>query len=616
LRPRFATSAVNLRSSQRFFLDNHSSPLKDRLLCLGIILLVLGIYSYPAIKTTVNTGSRVLPPVSAPDLSLYLNISSVRVTSAAALDPYYGIAVPVGRLGYLKFRLAFLLFRQMSSLLQGNLWWTLFLWNLFWWGLLCVLAIWLFQVFLPDISVNIVLVGLALLMFFNFGVLQDQLAVWTHIPSLRGFQGLSLPLIRPFFPQVPIPLVILYLGFQIKALQKGTWWLWTAMGLTQFVSFAIFPYAMLIMVGITAVGVFGQRVARANRVQWQTLSMYALACATVDSLFLFHGTGVARTGAPGHSPLIQIQLSVLPHRIGGMWLILAALTTLAFIIRDSAPEVRWSVVGLGLSNLVLLTGDAFFSESALQMSVHAGYFVQLTATVLVTFLVSAGSRYLANRARAWRFALSVVTVLLVVNGMLIAHATYRAFLPLNQEQVELTRVLQSDALQANDLVIARSLVVDDDCAWVPLVSSSHVLFCRNAQVLFSPEQNDQIQRFRQALYLYFTNRDGRWLKQVLDDPNAVSELTRLTFLGQVTTNQAERRANVDAVRARLLPLLTRVEQNDPEVRSFFSKFRRVLVVDNVDHPYFVASRLEEYLKIEKQQQPLGKLLVYSCSPRE
>ena len=581
-----------------------------------MILLVLGIYSYPAIKTTATTGSRALPPISAPDLSLYLNISNIKASSSAgALDPYYGAVVPVARMGYLKFRVAFLLFGHLNTLLHGNFWWSLFLWNLFWWGLLCTLALWSFQQFLPDRSSEVTLMGVALLMFFNFGVVQGQLAAWLHPLSLHGFQSLGLPYIRPFFPQIPIPFVILYLGLQIKALQKGTWWFWTTMGLTQFLAFTIFPYAMLIMAGATAVGVFGLLISKVNPVRWRALSIYAVACTASDFLFFFHGSGVARTGAPGQDSLIHLQLSLLRHRIGGMWLMLAALTVLVFLVRDSAPEVRWSLVGLGLSNLFLLAGDVVFSETALQMSHHGGYFVQLTATFLLIFLVSTGFRYLAERGRAWRFVSAAFIAVLFVNGMLIAQATYRSALPANMEQAALTRFLQSDPPEADDLVIARSLFVDDDCAWVPLVSPSHVLFCRNAQVLLSPVQNQQVQRFRQALYLYFTGRDSLWVQQILDDPKAVSELTRLMFLGQVTTNMEDRKKGEDAVRSDLIPLLVRAEHDDPGIRFFFLRYQRVLVFDDATNPNFRASRITAYLKIEKQQT-FGNLLVMVCSPQD
>ncbi len=325
--------------------------------------------------------------MSAPDVSLYLNISTMKATSSGQLvDPYYGIPVPAARMGYLKFRLAFLLFGGVNALLHGDLWWSLLVWNLFWWGVLGVLAVWFFQHFLPDRSPVVVIAGVAVLMFFNFGILKSLFAAWAHLPSIRGFESLELPFIRPFFPQIPVPLLLLYLGLQIKALQKRSWWFWAGMAVTQFLAFATFPYAMLMMAGVTAVAAVGQVVRRHMLVQWSTLLLYAIACAFSDLLFFLHGGQAARSGAPGQYSLIHIQMSVLPHRIGGMWLILAALTVLVFFIRDLAPEIKWPLAGLGLSTLFLLIGDVFFSETTLQMSQHGGYFVHFTATVLFVFL--------------------------------------------------------------------------------------------------------------------------------------------------------------------------------------------------------------------------------------
>ncbi len=280
-------------------------------------MLVLGIYSYPALRTTRVTSSRVLPPISAPDLSLYLNISGIKTTSdGRVIDPYYGVPVSTARMGYLKFRLAFILFEYLHILLHTNLWWTLFLWNLFWWGFLCALAVWFFQQFLPDPSPVVVLAGIAFLMFFNFGILQGELAAWAHLPSWRGFQSVELAYIRPFFPQIPVPLLLLYLGLQIRALQKKSGWLWAAMAATQFVAFMIFPYAMLMMAGITAVSFVGQLVSRREPIPWLTLAAYALVCGLADLLFFFHGSRLSRTGAPGQYALIHLDLSMLPspHR--------------------------------------------------------------------------------------------------------------------------------------------------------------------------------------------------------------------------------------------------------------------------------------------------------------
>ena len=136
--------------------------LRARVARLTIFVLVLGIYSYPAIRTTLATRSRALPPISAPDLTLYLNISRIHESnSGQIIDPYYGVAIPRVRLGYLKFRTSFLFFRALNQFLHNDLWLTVLVWNLFWWGLLCAVALWFFKEFLPDRSPLAPVAGLA-----------------------------------------------------------------------------------------------------------------------------------------------------------------------------------------------------------------------------------------------------------------------------------------------------------------------------------------------------------------------------------------------------------------------------------------------------------------------
>ena len=593
-------------------MDSNPLPLKTRVLFACMVLVVLGIYAYPTLRTSESIGPGILPPIFGPDLSLYLNISTALANQAGqVIEPYYGVNVPVARMGYLKFGEAFRLFRDLNSLLSGNLWWAVLLWNLLWWGMLCVIALWFFRRFLPDNSPLVIPVGLAFLMLFNFGVVQNQVVAWAHFTTFHAFQTVQLPYIRSFFPQTPVPLVILYLGLQIRALQKWSWPWWAAMAVTQFLAFTIFPYAMLIMAGISAVAILGQLLSR-GQLKWIVLSGYGAACAVGDLIFLLCGNQIARAGGPVQQPLIHLQLSVLPHRIGGMWILLAVLATSVLFIRDLAPEVKWPVFGLAATNLLLLLGDIVFSETALQVSHHAAYFVHATAAVLAAFLLSSALSFLRSGGAIARSVLYGILGLLILNGLLVAEATYRFSWAANQEQTEIARVLTSDPLQENDLVIARSLTVDDDCAWVPLISKSHVLFCRSAQVLLSPEQNQQIQRFRQALYLYFTNKDALWVERVLND-RAGAELSRLTFLGQITTNAESRQKNIDAVRSELIPLLVKVEKRDPEVVDFFGRYRRIIVIDDSQDPYFAGSRLSQYLQIGKQQR-LGKLLVLDCIP--
>jgi hypothetical protein len=487
----------------------------------------------------------------------------------------------------------------------------LLLWNLFWWGLLCLLAARFFQQFLPDRSLSLLLLGLAILMFFNFGVLKSVLSAWIHLPSLHGFEGIEFPVIRPFFPQIPIPLLVLYVGLQIKALQKRSLWLWAAMALTQFVTFAIFPFGMLMMAGTTVVAAVGDFFFNEERTPWHVFLIYALACGISDVLFFLHGHP-GRSGAPGQYSLIHVQLSVVPHRMGGMWLILAALTVCVLLLPRLSPQVKWPIVGLAVTNLLLLLGDAFFSETAVQMSTHGGYFVHLTATVLLLFILSSVVAD-PRLGRITRIAFPVMTALMLLQGIWIAHGLYRAFLPANQEEAAIAQLLQTDPPQANDLIVARALNVDDVCAWAPLVSQSHVLFCRNAQVLLSPEQNQHLQRFRQAIYLYFGDKDIAWVEHVLTDPNRSSDLNRLMFLGEFTTDPADRQKGIDGIRADLMPPLVKAQNGDPEIHSFLSQYRHVIVLDNTAAPAFSAARLAAYLKIETQKNN-GKWTRLDCSP--
>ncbi len=173
--------------------------------------------------------------------------------------------------------------------MQGKTWWALLVWNLFWCTLLCSIAAWFLREFLPRGSLLIVVFAIAVLMLFNFGVLQSNLAAWRFLPSLRGFESVEFPFIRPFFPQLPIPLLLLYLGLQIKALQKSSWTIWISMAVTQFVTFTIFPYAMLMMAGISAIAIGGRLLSHGIKSIGRFAIVYGTLCAVSDFLFLLHG---------------------------------------------------------------------------------------------------------------------------------------------------------------------------------------------------------------------------------------------------------------------------------------------------------------------------------------
>jgi len=579
-----------------------------------MVLFTLAVYSYPALATRAKTGFTELPPIFAADLDLYLLIGKLTTLSPAAIvNPYYGIEVPPNATPHLRFRLGFLLFRCFYAVLGGHLWLALFVWNLFWWGLLCWIALWLFEKFLPDNSILPVALGLGLLMWSNFGLLKPLLSAWLHLPALQGFENVGLAYARPFFPQLPVPLVLAYLGLQMSLLRVERLRIWIGMGLLQFLAFAIFPYATLMMAGITLVVAVWMLLAHVQSVPWRSLVVYGIFCAAVD--FLYLRLSAFTNAAQTHPSIFHIELAEVPHLIGGMWIILALLTLATALVPGLAAKIKWPLVGLGLTNLTLLLGDVFFPETTLVLSHHAGYFVHPTVALLLTFTISALCVRLPATTRYSRPALGIVVILLAGNAMLMAAASYRAFVPLNQQQAEAANLLQSIPAGAGDLLILPAKTVEDPCEWTPLLSPAKVLYCRNAAALLTPNQILTIQRFRQALYLYFTGEESQRIESMAKDPKALDEEMRLAYFGGIIPfRQAERAEGLSAIRTELIPLLDEATQRDRAMQAFFRQFSRVLVVDSRQDPVFDRQRLASYLVIQKEV-PSGNLTVLICDAK-
>jgi hypothetical protein len=581
---------------------------------VALVLFTLAVYSYPALATLAKTGFTELPPIFAADLDLYLLISKLTTLSPAAIvNPYYGIEVPPNATAHLRFRLAFLLFHYCDTLLGGHLWLALFVWNLFWWGLLCWVALWLFKQFLPDNSTLLLALGLAFLMWSNFGLLKPLLSAWLHLPSLQGFQNVVLAYARPFFPQLPVPLVLAYLGLQMSLLRADRLRIWIGMALLQFLAFAIFPYATLMMAGITLVVIIWLLVAHLPLLPWRKLVAYATFCAALDLPILRLGT--ITSGPQAHASVFRIELAEVPHLIGGMWITLALLTLATALVRGLQAEIKWPLVGLGLTNLTLLLGDVFFSETAMMLSHHAGYFVHPTVALLLTFTISALSVRLGAKPRYARLALGVVVLLLAGNAMLMANANYHEFLPLNHQQSQAASRLKSLDAGSGDLLILPAKTVEDPCEWIPLVSPAKVLYCRNAATLLTPNQIRTTQRFRQALYLYFTGEESRQIESMTKDPKALDEELRLAYFGGIIPfRQEERAQGLSALRTELIPLLDEATHHDPPMQAVLRQYSRILVVDNRQDPVFDRQRLASYLVIQKEV-PSGDLTVLICNPK-
>jgi hypothetical protein len=301
--------------------------------------------------------------------------------------------------------------------------------------------------------------------------------------------------------------------------------------------------------------------------------------------------------------------------IGGNWLLLVGLTVATVLSKPLAPMVKWPLVGLGATNGALMLGDAVIPATTILLSHHSAHFVHLTIAILITFVAATALAAIPGKSRTVRSVLALVPAVILVNGVLLASGTYRGFLPGNREAVALSRLPCSWKLREGDLVIARSSNVDDACGWIVLLSTVPVLFCTDAEVMLTPQQNRDIHRFRQAVYLYLSGKDSGLLKRALAAPDPSSQMYRLGYWAEATSmSVVERKEGIRAIQADLIPLLERVESHDVAVSTFFRQFRRIIVIDNQEDHTFAVERLASFLKLEGQQNS-DDLVLLSYVPR-
>ncbi|MGC2060977.1 MAG: hypothetical protein WA653_22140 [Candidatus Sulfotelmatobacter sp.] len=569
--------------------------MRRALLQVASIAFILGIYSFPALKTRAELGSAILPPIFAGDLSMYLNLANLKtLPPGQILNPYYLVPVPSNGTAYLKFRLGSSLFGAWDKMLGESIWLAMFTWNLFWWASLCVAAIWLFERCLPAHSATIGLMGLGLLMLVNTGMLKPLLAAWIHLPGLAGFASLELPDMRAFSPQIPLPLLVVYLGLQMEALRKRSAYPWVAMAGLQLLALACFPYATMVMAGLTFVSLLGQIFSSGLRKSWLLPLAYGAACAVADAAFLMRGS---MNIYASHVSLIHFQPGLLPHLARGTWLLLGLLTVAVAISKSIPLEVKLPLAGLGATVMVLMLGDAFVPSTVLLLSGHAGYFLHTTFTLLVMFLISAA--FASHRARGpqIKVAAGIAVGLIALNGILVSAGLNRTFLPMNRAQAELAQLLSSLHPAEGDLLLARTRSVDDTlCGWGALLFDGPVLFCTDAMTMLTPSQNQTEQSFRQAVYLYLSGKDSRYLQRIVDDPNPQPMYQLGYWAEAISLSREEQNDGRKAIRADLLPVLKQVESQDVAVKTFFHQFRRVVVIDNLQNPTFSSARLALFLK--------------------
>ena len=146
----------------------------------------------------------------------------------------------------------------------------------------------------------------------------------------------------------------------------------------------MFPYAMLMMAGITFVIALACFRSLLPHSRLRAMIPYGLACAAIDSVFLL------RRLMPGthdsQISLIRFRPSHVFDLAGGALILLILLCALTALLPPvGSKEAKWTLVGLGFSNALLMLADVVFAPSLL-MSAHGSYFLHCTISLQVTYL--------------------------------------------------------------------------------------------------------------------------------------------------------------------------------------------------------------------------------------
>jgi hypothetical protein len=312
--------------------------------------------------------------------------------------------------------------------------------------------------------------------------------------------------------------------------------------------------------------------------------------------------------------VFRIRPSHIFDLTGGALILLLLLSTLTLVLPPfGSREAKWTLAGLGFSNILLMLADTVFAPSLL-LSVHGGYFLHCTIALQTAYFAAALFARL-KAMHAWvKPACLAAIFLVVVNGAMLALGNYRAFLPQNKEISEFARAVSSLKVVDGDLILARADSVDDLCAWAPLLTRGTVIFCRSAQYELSDSERRGFHRFRQALYLFFTGKDSRWVEGVLRDPAALTEQDRLAFAGEINPSDQETlNTGKREIEAELVPRLGEVEKLQSLTQFLARPYPRVLVIDDARHRVFVRERLSSFLTIDSEQQ-VGDFVLLWCRP--
>ena len=296
------------------------------------------------------------------------------------------------------------------------------------------------------------------------------------------------------------------------------------------------------------------------------------------------GLAVSILVFPIQTALIRFQPSIAGKSIGKLWFLTGILLATTAMTSKLRPEVKWPLVGMGVSNMLFVLGDAVVSERLFLLSDHIGYFYQSTIVILFIFLASAYLPSDAQRLRLARIVSLLATIgvaLCLVYGFFMAEGNYRAYLPYNLAQADLAIWLGHGEASARDLVITQYAGTQcDACEWIPLLSSAER--CSTAATPSSPLHRSKIAMYSVCEKFCTCTLLGKIKNGSTTRLN--SNGMAFTVSSRLSVNREERIARITALRQEMRPLFERIEHDDPLVHNFFRGFRRVWIIRSGQTP--------------------------------
>jgi hypothetical protein len=245
-----------------------------------------------------------------------------------------------------------------------------------------------------------------------------------------------------------------------------------------------------------------------------------------------------------------------------------------------------------------------------QLSFHFQYFFHPTAVILFIYLVVVYYRTLPRRwVQIGKWLIFFVTVVVFLNGFLSAYRIVNKSLSFNKGQFELAGIISDLHLNNRNLIIAPARGLDDASCWLPLITSAHVLFCRDANFALPRKQAYEIYFYRESLYLYLIGRDSLWLKTTLcDGEEFLYPTTLLLFLWG-----PEREKVINYVKSIMLPYMSAIEAGDYEAKKLLRGYSNIVIVDRAEKIFIKNNHLSKYLSVYKEERQ-GSFILLWCRP--